>query len=126
MIAVAFVVPRRPVSVNASYGLGKRSTFIGTKELKEYKQAVADNALAGRPRNWPKLESIKRVYVEILVWNTAHDIDAPCKASLDGMEGILYTNDRVVRGKGALVLGNENDGGEPRVEIRVEVLEVAA
>lgn len=132
-MTLRIVVPRRPVSVNAAYaraGFSHRRGAHGGKGMfmtavgRDYKTAVRARAFAAaRLSSWPHPATVKAVSLEIVTFNTRHDADAACKLTADSLEGIVYTNDRVVR---SITARKAKDDGEPRVEIVVELLEGAA
>jgi hypothetical protein len=126
-----FCVWRPPVSTNAQY---KRVTFqrrvkgkiqtvnalSNSAEAADFKDAVRAHAIVATQRAaWPKPEIVQHVAVKIVVWNTKHDCSAAEKLCLDGMEGVVYANDRVAHPR---LNDIDSDGGKPRVEIVVELL----
>jgi hypothetical protein len=120
-----FAIFRAPVSTNAMYyrrslnGKGKGLSL--TREAVEFKDAVRSHALAAKLRSdWPMPDAVKHVAVKIVVWNTKHDCSAAEKLCLDGMEGVIYANDKVAHPRVNDI--NADGDGRPRVEITVELL----
>lgn len=126
-----FAIFRPPVSTNEQY---KRVTFkrrvkgvlktvnalANSDEAEAYKKAVRNYALAARMRSsWPLPEAVKHVAVKIVVFNTKHDCSAAEKLTLDGMQGVLYANDKVAHPR---INDIASDAGAPRVEVTVELL----
>ena len=126
-----FSIFRAPVSTNAQY---KRVTFTrmvkgklktintlgNSKEAEDFKAAVRAHALAARMRSdWPVPDAVKHVAVKIVVFNTRHDCSAAEKLCLDGMQGVIYANDKVAHPR---LNDIDSDDGKPRVEITVELL----
>jgi Holliday junction resolvase RusA-like endonuclease len=122
-----FFVNRPPVSTNAMY---KRRNMAGggkglmlSSEARDFKDAVSASAMSARSicRWWPKWpESVKDVSIEITVYNTKHDVDAPCKLVMDGMEGIVYKNDKCV--SSVTAKKEKSADAFPRVEVKVTLL----
>lgn len=123
-----FTVFRTPVSTNHQY---KRVTFYrngkqikalaNSPEAEDFKRAVRGHALAARMRtSWPRPEAVKHVAVTIVVFNCPrHDCSAAEKLTLDGMEGVVYDNDKVAHPRTNDI---GSDAGKPRVEVTVELL----
>jgi len=81
---------------------------------------VRDYALAARSRSrWPVPDAVKHCAVTIVLWNTRHDCLAAEKLTLDGMQGVIYANDRVAHLR---INDIGSDAGKPRVEVTVESL----
>ena len=125
MASVSFVVPGKPVSVNAAYK--RRNLANGGKglmlspEARSFKSSVAIYALLARQRaTWPALTAVVAVNLTIVTWNCRHDADAPVKLLQDALEGILYVRDSVVR---SVTAARAKDGGKPRIEVTVEAHE---
>jgi Holliday junction resolvase RusA-like endonuclease len=128
LLTLIFTIGRKPVSVNATYKRGKliagRRGFYRSSEATLFRSAAKDAAFAAaRLVSWPKPESVSAVEVEIVVHNTRHDADAPCKAILDALEGIVYANDRCVR---SVKASKAKDGGIARVDVLVRLVADAA
>jgi Holliday junction resolvase RusA-like endonuclease len=126
-MTLTFTVPRKPVSTNQMYV--RRSLKNGGKGLMlsknalDFKDAVHIAAwFASKVEGWPKIGRVKRVSLSITVWNTRHDCSAAEKLVADALEGVLYVNDKAAAPR-LNAIGR--DAGEPRVEITVELLEVA-
>lgn len=118
---ISFVVPGKPVSVNAAYK--RRNLANGGKglmlspEARAFKASVAAHALVARQRTtWPALSSVVAVELAIVTWNARHDADAPVKLLQDALEGILYVRDSVVR---SVTASRAKDGGKPRLVVTV-------
>jgi hypothetical protein len=126
-----FAVFRPPVSTNAQY---KRVTFkkyvngklktinsiANSAEAEDFKAAVRAHAMvAVRRQDWPQPDAVKHVAVKIVVFNTKHDCSAAEKLCLDGMEHVVYHNDRVAHPRTNDI---GSDDGPVRVEVTVELL----
>jgi hypothetical protein len=121
-----FSVPRAPVSTNQMYlrrnlsGGGKG--LMLSEKAKTFKASVRDHGTAAyisARHFWPLPEKVKQAELSIVVWNTRHDCSAAEKLVADALEGIFYKNDRAVHPRHNDI---GNDGGEPRVEITLEIL----
>jgi hypothetical protein len=126
-----FSVFRAPVSTNAQYkrvsftrmvkGKMKTINALGnSKEADDFKAAVRAHAMvAVRRQDWPQPDAVKHVAVKIVVFNTKHDCSASEKLVLDGMEHVVYHNDRVAHPRTNDI---GSDDGPVRVEVTVELL----
>jgi hypothetical protein len=123
-----FTIFRPPVSTNHQY---KRVTFYrngkqvkalaNSVQAEAFKYAVRAHALnAALICDWPRPEAVKHVAVTIVVFNCPrHDCSAAEKLTLDGMEGVVYENDKVAHPRTNDIA---SDDGKPRVEVTVELL----
>jgi hypothetical protein len=126
-----FAVYRAPVSTNAQYkrvsftrmvkGKPKVINTIGNSaEAEAFKAAVHAHAMvAVRRQDWPQPDAVKHVAVRIVVFNTKHDCSAAEKLCLDGMEHVVYHNDKVAHPRTNDI---GSDDGPVRVEVTVELL----
>lgn len=119
--SLTFVIPGKPVSVNAAY---KRRNLAGggkglmlSPEARAFKASVAAHALVARQRTrWPALPAVVAVDLTIVTYNARHDADAPVKLLQDALERVLYVRDSVVR---SVTASRAKDGGKPRLVVTV-------
>lgn len=121
-----FAINRPPVSTNAQYGKrsGPGKGFYNNKEAKEFKEAVHSAAFAAcLQQGWPKADEVEQVGVSIIVWGTKHDCSAADKLVCDGMEGVVYKNDKVAHPRTNDIVPEWK--GPPRVEVTVTLLKLS-
>lgn len=115
---LTFIVYRKPLPQNHIWRKGPRGVYL-TSTAREYKDAIRFHALAAaRTNDWPKPEKITSCAVIIHAFNPHKlaDCDAFAKLVLDALEGILFTNDRVVT---EITQRKIFDADEPRIQLTV-------
>ena len=123
LLTVTIVVPRKAVGVNQAWRRSKNGGMYMTPSARDYKDAVKAYAIrALRAAKWPPVGQVKAVKVAIEAWNgdKRSDADMPIKLSLDALQGVAFSNDRLVTEVSAT---KHHDGGEIRTVIRVTLLE---
>lgn len=122
-----FVVPGEPVAKERPRGLARRTkegksfvrmvTPAKTREYEERFRLCAQAAVAGARWMWSAKD---RFHVVLRVYRThdglGGDLDNVIKACGDAGNGILWSDDRYVRGIGAMLY---QDAARPRVEVEV-------
>lgn len=100
-----------------------KATKVYEKLIGIHGWAAVQNAPLEKAKFWPV--KIAQVYVDYWIYSEkkatdprAPDQDNIEKAILDGLEGVLYKNDRQALGR---CQGYEFEDPNPRVEIRVEI-----
>ena len=122
-MTVTIVVPRKAAGVNQAWRRSKNGGMYMTASARDYKDAVRAYAIVAlRKAKWPPVEQVKAVKVAIEAWNgdKRSDADMPIKLSLDSLQGVAFTNDRLVTEVSAT---KHQDGGETRTVIRVTLQE---
>lgn len=117
MPTLRFVVEGAPISVNKLY-----ATFRGRRILsrsgKSYKSAVG--WLASQVMRTTGFDLVQKndvwVQIDFYFATKRGDIDNGVKAILDGMKGVVYTDDGQVQ---KLVVYKFKDAENPRTEIQV-------
>jgi Holliday junction resolvase RusA-like endonuclease len=113
-----FTVPGKPIGTNAAYRAGKGRYYL-TKDAKAFKERLRAYAvLAKNTSGWKMLTGKnEQCSVRIIVWNSRHDADSPIKFCLDSLQGVIFENDRYVKGVESW-RGVDESG--PRIDIEVE------
>ncbi len=129
---LAFTVPRKAVSVNQAYvrarfglsrGAGGGKGLVLSSAGRDFKDCCRAHAfVAARTHAWPKPDTVRRVTLHITAFNSRHDADAPAKLTADALEDVIYRRDNVVE---TITCRKAKDGGKPRIEVVVDLLEVA-
>jgi Holliday junction resolvase RusA-like endonuclease len=96
MSTIRFSVPGKQVGVNATYRRGRGKRFYKTKEAVTWREVLQFHA----KRAMGRLEPFKGP-VAVDLWfyfdSEQPDIDGSIKPVLDGLQGIVYANDRQAR-----------------------------
>ena len=132
VIKVTFTIPGPAVGKNAAYmrlrkdvvtSSGRRMGLILSPQGRSYKNLVYQIGLIARnASDWPNdVWTPKNVRITVAMYGTRHDTGAATQLIKDGIEGIFYQNDRVVRHgpEGPSI----RDGSPARVEVTLELLE---
>ncbi len=122
MAPIRFIVPGRPVGVNATYERrgGRGRGLKLTAEAEGYRQRVqvyAVQALRGRRR--PIFAGAVEVQLGMFFANDRADVDSCTKPLLDALEGFVYDDDVQVH---RLLVEKTIDPLRPRVEIAVGLI----
>jgi len=117
-VRLAFTVPGRPVPWQRT-GKGKRGQRYTQAESRAYKALIGFYALAARPPGWP-LDA--RYSLQVWFYGAHGNTDGSnvLKQIEDACQrGILWNDDRQIDSTGP---SKRCHGGEPRVEVEVEVI----
>lgn len=110
-----FTVPGRPVS-KARPRVGRHGTYT-PEATKAYAEQAGWLARSARPKDWP-MDAQYGVDLMIYGAHAQADGDNIEKNILDGMNKVIYDDDRQV-----VEMHWVKRPGEPRVEVRVRVVE---
>jgi Holliday junction resolvase RusA-like endonuclease len=118
-------IPGVPASVNHLYYHRKDGRRYITNKGKLYKNAVAlIMKVAARDAGITEIITVPvAVHFQFYYPTWRGDIDNGIKATLDGMTGVIYKDDGLVR---SLTASRMKDSGKPRVSIIVEVEDAPA
>jgi Holliday junction resolvase RusA-like endonuclease len=122
---IRFVVPGKPVGINATHMGGHVRPFAKTPEARAYAELVAFHGLLARKRARCETTTMPvEIFIDVFYADERPDIDACEKATLDALQvpnvrrqgaGIVQ-NDRQVRRK---LTERSVDQARPRVEVTV-------
>ena len=123
--ALCFMVPGPPVPKGRprTFLRGGRPRTITPPKTKAFERKVAQYALVARQEAGWRLLKTGDVALTCYFWpkgKRRFDLDNAIKSVADGLEGVLYANDRqVVEIRGEVCPWTAN-GTEPRTEVEVE------
>lgn len=119
---LAFTIPGKPVPKGRPRVVrrGARSFTYTPKRTREYERAVHYTARGAVHYGGWRLGETRPVALTLRVYGARAnaDMDNVSKALCDGMEGVVFANDKQV----VSLVVQRLTGGEPRVEVEVEVL----
>lgn len=102
--------------------VGANGKHFKPRRTRAYQKLVATVAGLMRPRAWP-LEARYRVEAKVFFPDArTRDIDNVAKSLLDGLNGVLWKDDRQVE---LLSMQRAVDRTSPRIEVVVDALEEA-
>ena len=124
-MSVSIVIPGRPLSVNRVYMPLGRGRTVMTKEGRRFVHLVsvcAKEAMGDRPPFKVPLRMDVTFFFDRKIEGTElpmQDRDGPLKPLQDGLNGIVYEDDKWVMGG---LVEKEYDARWPRTELRVTAL----
>ncbi len=113
---VHFEIPGPPVGKNRRHHKTKRLTDEAREYLARIKNIGFAAAIIAR---WRCVSEPRCLELEVITYNTKHDHDAALPIICDGLEGVIYENDRSIKRS---VVGVESDQGPARVAVTVRRL----
>jgi Holliday junction resolvase RusA-like endonuclease len=113
--AWGFRVPGVPVSWNNALVRPKHGRPFLSDKAREWKQAIAAEALRARPAGWP-LGARYALHLHSVFARSTADVDGPLKLVQDALSGVAWADDRQVVAASAT---KDVDPQAPRIEVVV-------